>query len=113
MAHNAYKLTHKLTIQHNASDGTTVDNWQTFCTTMAEKTGLGMKGKLFQSAAATQSESQVVFTIHYRNDIQPLMRIIDNGDTDRSYEIVDDPVDPDDRRMWLEIRVRRIESGGS
>jgi SPP1 family predicted phage head-tail adaptor len=108
--HSAYKLNHTLIIKHNTNDGTTDPlpaDWQTFCTVRAEKSGL--KGRLFFETAAQQSESSATFTIHYRTDIKPGMRIIDNGDENHPYEVKGDPVDPDDNRRWLEIHARRIE----
>jgi SPP1 family predicted phage head-tail adaptor len=108
--HSAYKLNHVLTIKHNASNGTTDDDWQTLCTVWAEKSGL--KGRLFFEASAQQSESSATFTIHYRTGIKPGMHIIDNGDEKRPYEVKGDLVDPDDNRRWLEIHARRIEQGG-
>jgi SPP1 family predicted phage head-tail adaptor len=99
-------LKHQITIQFNASDGTTDDDWQTLCTVYAKKSGL--TGRMFYQAAATQAESDVIFTIRYRTGIKPKMQIIDDTDTENPYEITAEPVDPDDKRQWLEIHTKRV-----
>jgi SPP1 family predicted phage head-tail adaptor len=111
--HSAFGLNHTLTVQYNASDGTTSEDWQTLGTVKADKAGL--KGKLFYEAAALQAESDAMFGVHFTPvsvKIKPGMHIIDNGDDVHPYEVKGDPIDPDDRREWLEIHARRIEQGG-
>lgn len=111
--HSTYKLTHHLTIMYNDNDGTKTpspDDWKTLCTPWAEKSGL--TGRMFIQAAAAQAESDVTFTIRYRTDIKPTMRIIDGTDTEHPYEVTVEPVDYADAHQWLEIHVRRIGTNG-
>jgi len=104
----ASDLRHTLTIQKNISDGTTDPIWQDVCMVKAAKN----KGKyrLMFQAAAEQSETYSIFTIRFRTDIFPLMRITEGN---LVYEIAADLVDIDDRRRWLDIFVRRITQNGS
>lgn len=103
-------LKHLITIQSNASDGTTPDDWQTFCTVHAARKGA--TGRLYYAAAAAQSQNEVVFTIRYRTGITPVMHIVEDGDTDHPYKIVSEPVDPYDDKMWLEIHAQRTDLNG-
>lgn len=105
----AGELKHKITILLNASDGTAPDDWKPFCTARAKKKAL--KNRFFYEAAAAQSENDMVFTIRYRTGITPTMQI-DDG-TGNTYQIIGEPIDPDDSRHWLEIHARRITTNGS
>jgi phage head-tail adaptor, putative, SPP1 family len=102
-------LKHKITIQHDISDGTEeTKTWTNLCTVWAAKKGL--TGRLYYSAAAAQSENDVIFTIRYRADIKPNMHIILG--TESAYEITSEPVDIADNHQWLEIHARRIDTNG-
>ena len=108
---NPGELRHKIIIQHNVNDGTadpSPEDWQPFCTVWAAKKGL--KGRLFYEAAAAQSENDVIFTIRYHIGITPTMRIVD--ESGQPYAITAEPIDPTDRRQWLELHARRIDTNG-
>lgn len=108
-------LRHRIKIQYNAKAGQTDDNdnpiydWQpiTINTIWAKKAGL--KGKLFYQAAATNSENNVMFTIRYRSDVKAGMQLIDGNDI---YDIYIKPIDPDDKRMWLQLHCKEILQNG-
>ncbi len=109
---NVGEMTHKIIIQNNVATGQNdsgfpLEDWQPLVTVYAKRTGL--KGRLFYQAAAAQAESDVMFTIRYRQDIKALMRLIDGTET---FEINLPPVDPDGRRMWLEIHTRQVLQNG-
>jgi SPP1 family predicted phage head-tail adaptor len=105
---NAGELRHSITIQHNTSDGTTDPNWQDLCTIKAAKKAL--TGKLLYQAAAEQSVNNIQFVIRYRANITPSMRILYGTFI---YEIIEDPIDPDDQSRWLQINARRISQNGN
>lgn len=108
-----FDLQHKIVINYNIAKGQTDDNgesvynWQPLYTLWAAKKGL--KGRIFYTAAATQSENDVIFIIHYKKGIEPLMQIICDGAT---YEIKASPVDVYDNRRWLEIHARVVLQNG-
>lgn len=105
---NPGELRHNITIQYDASGGTDNPNWQTLYSTWAAKKAF--RNKLYYSAAETQSENDVIFTIRFHVGITPTMQIVDGGQT---YEITADPIDPQDECRWLEINARRISQNGS
>lgn len=113
----AGELKHKITILHNTSDGTTKPTWENLFEKPLRAAKQGLSEKLFYEAAAEKSEDFSTFVIRYTqerlNEIRPTMRIIDNGEADRPYEIVGSPVDIDDSRKWLKIHARRIGTNGS
>lgn len=118
---NPGELRHKITVQYNASDGTTNPDWQPLfsflhdgqTTHVIYASKKDLRNKIYYEAAEEQSENVVIFTIRYRDGIKPQMRIIDNGDSEHPYEIIADPIDPEDRRCWLQIHSRRISQNGS
>jgi len=107
------ELRHRAKILYNDSDGThdaSPDDWETLCEVWAAKKGL--TGRLFYSAAAAQSENDVVLTIRYRTGIKPEMRIVLDGDTANPYKITSEPVDVADGKQWLEIHIQRVDQNG-
>jgi len=110
---NSGDLRHKISIQCNAAldqtddNGNPLEDWQTLMTTYAKRTGL--KGKLFYQAAAAQAETDILFTVRYRNGIKAGMRLIHVTD---SFEIKVPPVDPTGRRRWLELHTRQVLPNG-
>lgn len=111
----SYKLTHKIMIQHDASDGTAErPEWQTLFEIWAEKQGLSEKN--FYASNADQSKENATFIIHfspsYYSQIRGSMRLIDNGDTKRPYKVLGAPTDIFDDRCWLKIHAQRIDANG-
>jgi len=92
---NPGDLRHKIIIQYNAAldqtddNGNPLEDWQTLMTPYAKRTGL--KGKLFYQAAAAQAETDILFTIRYRDGIKAGMRLIHGIET---FEVKVPPVDP-------------------
>lgn len=107
------ELTHKLIINYNAQPGRTDENdnpwpdWQKLATVYAKK--IGLKGKLFFQAAAVQAETDILYTIRYREDIKASMQIIDRLEI---LEVKVPPVDTDGIRQWLEIHARAVLTNG-
>ena len=107
----AYKLTHRITIQQDISDGTDDADWQNLFTNLwaAKK---GNTGSRYYQAATSQNSNESVFTIHwtkaYAEQIRPTMRIFADGDTneDHALEITSLPIDVDDAHQWLEIHAK-------
>jgi len=110
---NSGDLRHKIMIQYNAAldqtddNGNPLEDWQTLMTPYAKRTGL--KGKLFYQAAAAQAETDILFTIRYREGIKAGMRLIHGAD---SFEVKVPPVDTTGRRRWLEIHTREVLQNG-
>ena len=107
----AYRLTHRITIQQNISDGTDDAEWQDLFTNLwAAKRG--NTGRMYYQAAASQSNNEIIFTIHwtkaYAQQIRPTMRIFADGDTDENHalEITSLPIDAGDEHKWLEIHAK-------
>lgn len=113
MRMNVGKLTHKITINYNAqpdrtdTDGNPWPDWQLLVTAMAKKTTL--KGFLYFQAAAVQAEDDVLYTIHYREDIRADMQILDGWET---FEIKFPPFDTDGSRQWIDIHARAVLTNG-
>jgi len=107
------QLTHKITINRNAQPDRTDTNgnpwpdWQLLVTAYAKKTGL--KGFLYFQAAAVQAEDDVMYTIHYREDIKAGMQIIDRLET---LEVKLPAFDIDGGRQWIEIHARAVLTNG-
>jgi len=110
---NPGDLRHKIIIQYNAAldqtddNGNPLEDWQTLITTYAKRTGL--KGKLFYQAAAAQAETDILFTVRYRDGIKAGMNVIHGTD---SFEVKVPPIDPTGRRRWLEIHTRQVLQNG-
>jgi SPP1 family predicted phage head-tail adaptor len=107
-------LRHKITFQYDAQpdrvngNGVPWPDWQPLVTLMAKKEGI--RGYLFYQAAVTETESDITYTIRYREDIKATMQIIDGTNT---YTVKVPPIDTDGRRKWLEIHARAVlQSGG-
>lgn len=111
-----YQLTHRITIQKDAGDGTNErPDWQDlFANLWAEKQGLSEKN--FYASGADQSKESATFIIHFSGDyysqIRGSMQLIDNGDTERPYQVIGSPVDIFDDRRWLKIHAQRVEANG-
>jgi len=107
------QLTHKITINYNAqpdrtdTDGNPWPDWQLLVTAMAKKTAL--KGFLYFQAAAVQAEDDVLYMIHYREDITAGMQIIDRLET---LEVKFPAFDVDGSRQWIEIHARAVLTNG-
>lgn len=104
-------LKNTITIKHDTSDGTTDPIWTALFTGIRAKREQ-VSGRLYYSAAASQSENQVIYTIRYRTGIKPTMQIIDSTDTDSPYVVIGDPIDLENAHQWLEIHVRRVDANG-
>lgn len=114
MKMNIGDMRHKITITSNEaaegqtdSNGFPVENWKTVLTTYAKRTGL--KGHLFYQAAAARAETDIMYTIRYQDGIEAGMRVVDLSEI---YEIKVPPIDPDGRRLWLEIHTRQVLQNG-
>ena len=66
-----------------------------------------LSGREFWQAAAVNRENEVRFTIRYRNDVHPAMRILFEG---RLYDITS-VLDVDNRHSTLEILARSVTDG--
>lgn len=110
---NIGDLRHKILIQYNATadqtddNGSPIEDWQSLMSVYAKRSGL--KGYLFYQAAAVQAENDAMFTIRYSEGIKAGMKIIDGTET---FEVKMPPIDPDGRRMWLEIHTRQVLQNG-
>ena len=108
----AYELNHKIDILHDVGDSAP-DFQALYSGIYAAKEGLSER--LFYGAGTTQSGDSATFVVRYTKEryekIRPMMRLIDNGDTENFYEIVGDPVDIYDDRRWLKIHVKRNVKG--
>ena len=102
---DAGKLTTRIIIQQDISDGTTEPIWTEFKTLWANKQGLG--GRVFYQAQAVQSESDIIYTIRYRKGIHTGMRILDD---DATLRIKAPPNDKENKKMWLEIHASEVTS---
>lgn len=102
----AGELDKRITIQYDASDGTTNPNWQPLCTVWASKKGL--TGRTFYQAAATHAESDIIYKIRYRTGIKALMQIVDREST---MTIKAPPVEIG-RKQWLEIHAKDVLING-
>lgn len=114
----AGELKHRITINHNVSDGTTDPDWQPLFTFIRDgitchdlaAAKKALTGRLYYAAAAAQSENEVIFTIRYKTDIKPTMQIVD--ETAQPYEITSEPVNVADGKQWLEIHAKKIDANG-
>lgn len=111
MNKTAYNLTHRITIQQDTSEGTGNESWaDLFANVWAAKQGLA--GRMYYQAAASQTNNEVIFTIHWTKaralQIRPTMRIFADGDTDENHSltITSLPVDLNDSHEWLEIHAK-------
>ena len=66
-----------------------------------------LSGREFWQAAAVNRENEVRFTIRYRNDVNPAMRILLEG---KLYDITS-VLDTDNRHSTLEILARSVTDG--
>lgn len=112
-----YNLDHKITIQYDASDGTSEHpDWKSLFSNpiFAEKQGLSERN--FYASGADQSQESATFVFHfsasYYAQIRGSMRLADNGDTARPYKIIGTPVDIYDDRRWLKIHAQRVDANG-
>lgn len=112
-----YKLDHKIIIQYDASNGTSDrPDWQPLFPSpiYAQKEGLSEKN--FFASDADQSKENSTFVIHfspsYYSKIRGSMQLIDNGDTERPFEILGAPIDIFDDRRWLKIHAQRNDLNG-
>lgn len=80
------------------------EGWTDYIKTFAAKRGLS--GKEYYSAAAVNSETDVIFIIRYREDITSEMQLIDGTDVEHPYNIKS-AVNKEGKKNWLEIRARR------
>lgn len=94
-------------------DGFPIVAWDKWKGIWAKKTGLS--GRTFYEAAATQSESDVIFQIRYMKGITPDMRIGENPKTingkpvfDNTYDIKADPVDKTGLKRKLYITCSKV-----
>lgn len=97
------------------NNGFPIIQWNKWNGRWVKKTGLS--GRTFYAAAATQSESDVIFETRYIKGITPDMRIgenphIVNGDLvfDNTYEIKADPVDKTGLKRKLYITCSKVTS---
>lgn len=114
---NPRELTTRVIIQQYGTitddDGFEKQDWVEFKKSWARKTGL--KGKTFYEAAATQSQSDVIFKIRYTKGITSSMRIAENpkvvdGKTvfDNIYNIKADPIDRTGDKIELYITCSKV-----
>lgn len=99
-------LNTKIIVQKKAVtkvDGFDQENWKNYVTLWSEKTGLS--GMIKYQAAATNSESDVLFRIRYIKGITAAMRILEGTHT---YDIKGDPVDKTGKKRELYITCSEV-----
>ncbi|MFY0183856.1 phage head closure protein [Stenotrophomonas rhizophila] len=82
MSYTAQELNRKitfqqLTVEQDPITGAMIEVWADYASVFAKVEPL--VGREFWAAAATQSEDSVKFTIRYRRDLDPAMRIAFDG----------------------------------
>lgn len=110
-----YKLDRKIEIQYDAAanDNSTTRStpkYQKLCTAYASKKVLS--GQLLYNVSAENTETDSLFTIHYRNPdtLLSAKRIVDGVHV---YSITASPADPHGDRMWLQIKAKEVLQNGS
>jgi len=102
---NYYSRIITLQTRGTADDGYggTVPVWEDLRNAFARVRQL--RGKELVTASAEKSLTRTIFYIAYRADVNETMRIAYGG---KNYEIVEPPVDVDDRHLELEIHTRAV-----
>lgn len=109
---NPGELNHRITIVEDANRGKNITNengfpvedWKIWRRPWSKKQGL--YGRVFYAAAATQSETDVVYKIRYINGLRNDMRIID---IDGTYKIKA-AVDKEGKRQFLWITASKVDA---
>jgi len=106
---NPGKLRHRVAILQKQTtidpDGYPIETWVAAATVWASVEPIA--GREYFQAAAVQAQHQVRFTMRYRKDITPAMRLRWDGE---DYEIKA-VIDLEGRRRWLQIMVEAVSSG--
>lgn len=88
------------------SDGYPTEEWAAVTTVWAEAKPIA--GREYFTAAAVQAQHQVRFTMRYRKDITPDMRLRYD---EQDYEIKGPPIDLGGRGTWLQVMGEVITGG--
>jgi len=106
---NPGKLRHRVAILQKQTtidpDGYPIETWEPLYSAWAKVEPIS--GREYYQAAAVQAQHQVRFTMRYRKDITPAMRLRWDGE---DYEIKA-VIDLEGRRRWLQIMVEAVSSG--
>lgn len=106
---NPGKLRHRIAILQKQTgtdpDGYPMEEWISIFSIWAEVKPIA--GREYFTAAAVQAQHQVRFTMRYRKDITPDMRIRYDG---QGYEIKA-ILDLGGRRTWLQVMGEAVTSG--
>ena len=106
---NPGKLRHRVVILEKQTsvdpDGYPTENWVNVATVWASVEPIA--GREYFRAAAVQAQHQVRFTMRYRKDITPDMRLVYDG---QEYEIKA-ILDLGGRRSWLQVMGEVITGG--
>lgn len=120
---NPAQLNHRINILYDVNatvnppitddNGTPIENWQVYKTLWCRKEGMNGKGmrlpRLIYAANASQSIVNGMFSVRYRTDITPSMRVQDGNDI---YTIKDTP-DIDGNRQFIMIITEKVINVGS
>lgn len=107
---HAGRLSERITIQRKVATqdpttGAESVTWQDDSPIWAEARPL--RGREFVAMQQAESETDIVFTIHYRAGITPDSRVVWRNDV---YEITSPPVDVNARKQWLELNCRTTQN---